>query len=131
MIIKSGVDIIQIARFEEQKPALRKRFFKRVFTTRELSLIRNSMVSAAGRFTAKEAVAKALGCGIGIVHWQDIEILQGKTGEPLLILHAKAQEVSMEQGLDSWSLSISHSKQYAVAFAVALGPATQDQRDDR
>ena len=121
MIIKTGVDIIEIARFEEQQPALRKRFFRRIFTTRELALIQNSLPSAAGRFAAKEAVAKALGCGIGNVHWQDIEILQSTSGEPNLILHKKAVEASKQQGLQTWSLSISHSRQYAVAFAVAIG----------
>ncbi|HOJ00841.1 MAG TPA: holo-ACP synthase [Anaerolineaceae bacterium] len=121
MILRSGVDIIEITRFEEQRPEIRKRFLARVFTVRELSLIRNSHISAAGRFAAKEAVAKALGCGIGKVRWQDIEILQGKDGEPLLILHAKAEEISQQAGLKTWSLSISHSRQYAIAFAVAVG----------
>lgn len=130
MIIQSGVDIIEIMRFEEQKPEIRSRFFTRVFTVRELTLIRNSTISAAGRFAAKEAVAKTLGCGIGEVHWQDIEILQGKNGEPFLILHAKAQEISTALGLDAWSLSISHSKQYAVAFAVAIGSSPKAENHD-
>ena len=130
MIIRSGVDIIEIERFKEQKPEIQKRFLTRVFTIRELTLIRNSTVSAAGRFAAKEAVAKTLGCGIGEVRWQDIEILQGKSGEPLLILHAKAKKISAELGLDVWSLSISHSKQYAVAFAVAIGSSPKAENHD-
>jgi len=123
MIIRSGVDIIEIARFEGQKPEIRKRFFARVFTIRELTLMRNSNASAAGKFAAKEAVAKTLGCGIGKVHWQDIEILQKENGEPFLILHARAQEISDALGLTTWSISISHSKQNAVALAVAAGAA--------
>ncbi|MHB8807254.1 MAG: holo-ACP synthase [Anaerolineaceae bacterium] len=130
MIIRSGVDIIEIERFKEQKPEIQKRFLTRVFTIRELTLIRNSTVSAAGRFAAKEAVAKALGCGIGEVRWQDIEILQGKSGEPLLILHAKAKKISAKLGLDVWSLSISHSKQNAVAFAVAIGSSPKAENHD-
>jgi holo-[acyl-carrier protein] synthase len=122
MIVRTGVDIIEISRFESQRPALRSRFFQRVFTTRELSLIHNSFSSAAGKFAAKEAVAKALGCGIGEVRWQDIEILQGSSGEPHLFLHEKAAAISNSMGLESWSLSISHSRQNAVAFAVAIGP---------
>lgn len=121
MIIRSGVDLIEIARFEEQKPEIRKRFFARVFTIRELSLIQNSTASAAGRFAAKEAVAKVLGCGIGEVGWQDIEILQQESGEPSLILHARALQISHELGLETWSVSISHSRESAVAFAVAVG----------
>ncbi|NMB61075.1 MAG: holo-ACP synthase [Chloroflexi bacterium] len=122
MIVRTGVDIIEIDRFESQSLALRNRFFQRVFTIRELSLIHNSFASAAGKFAAKEAVAKTLGCGIGEVHWQDIEILQGSAGEPDLVLHNKAQELSGFLGLENWSVSISHSKQNAVAFVVAIGP---------
>jgi len=121
MILRSGIDIIEIARFAEQKVQIRQRFFARVFTIRELSLIHNSNAMAAGRFAAKEAVAKALGCGIGKVSWQDIEILQHESGEPLLILHATAQQISDELGLETWSISISHSREYAIAMAMAIG----------
>jgi len=121
MIMRTGVDIIEISRFESQRPELRRRFFQRVFTIRELSLIHNSLSSAAGKFAAKEAVAKALGCGIGEVHWQDIEVLQGTSGEPILFLHKKAREISNGLGLATWSLSISHSNQNAIAFVVAIG----------
>ncbi len=130
MIIRSGVDIIEISRFEEQKPEIRRRLFARVFTVRELSLMRNSLSSAAGKFAAKEAVAKALGCGIGEVHWQDIEILQKKNGEPFLVLHARAQEISKTLGLTTWSISISHSKQNAVALAVAAGLTDKAETDE-
>jgi holo-[acyl-carrier protein] synthase len=129
MIIRSGVDIIEIARFEGQKPEIRKRFFARVFTIRELTLMRNSNASAAGKFAAKEAVAKTLGCGIGEVRWQDIEILQKENGEPYLILHSRAQEISEALGLTTWSISISHSKQNAVALAVAIGAAEKAEAD--
>ncbi|NMC45658.1 MAG: holo-ACP synthase [Chloroflexi bacterium] len=121
MIMRTGVDIVEIARFESQSPTLRSRFFQRVFTPQELTLIHNSIASAAGKFAAKEAVAKTLGCGIGEVHWQDIEILQGNAGEPNLILHNKAQELSDFLGLENWAVSISHSRQNAVAFVVAIG----------
>ena len=130
MIIHSGVDIIEISRFETQKPEIRRLFFARVFTVRELSLMRNSLASAAGKFAAKEAVSKALGCGIGDVHWQDIEILQKKNGEPILVLHSRAQEISEALGLTTWSISISHSKQNAVAFAVAAGLTDKDKKDE-
>ena len=128
--MRSGVDIIEISRFEEQKPEIRKRFFTRVFTVRELSLMRDSFASAAGKFAAKEAVAKALGCGIGEVHWQDIEILQKKNGEPFLVLHARAQEISEALGLTTWSISISHSKHNAVALAVAAGLTDKAETDE-
>jgi holo-[acyl-carrier protein] synthase len=120
MQIRSGVDIIEISRLENLDEKIRYRFYKRVFTTRELSLIKNSFPSAAGRFAVKEAVSKALGEGIGDIRWKDIEILQGKTGEPQLFLHNKALELSKRLSVDSWSVSISHSREYAVALVVAL-----------
>ena len=120
MLIRSGVDIIEINRLNKLNKNIRNRFLKRVFTTRELSLIKNSYSSAAGRFAAKEAVSKALGAGIGDVRWQDIEILQGKSGEPQLFLHNKAKDFSDQLNLETWSVSISHSKEYAVSFVVAL-----------
>ena len=121
MIVRTGVDIIEIDRFESQSLALRNRFFQRVFTIRELSLIHNSFASAAGKFAAKEAVAKTLGCGIGEVHWQDIEILHLPTGQPVVKLHGHAKIVADQLGLNTWSVSISHDRDTAVAIAVASG----------
>lgn len=129
MKIRTGVDIIEIDRFETQKPALRSRFFRRVFTVRELSLIKDSFPSAAGRFAAKEAVAKALGCGIGTISWQEIEILKDESGQPQLYLKGKAQEISNKLGVKSWSVSISHSKHNAIAFAVALITSPEEKKD--
>lgn len=120
MSIRSGVDIVEIERFDKQSPQIRGRFFRRVFTARELALIKTN-ASAAGRFAAKEAVAKVLGCGIGAVSWQDIEILSGPSGEPTLILHGEAETIANDLQLQDWSVSISHSKSHAIGFAVALG----------
>ena len=125
MSIRSGVDIVEIERFDQQSSQIRARFFRRVFTARELALIKTN-ASAAGRFAAKEAVVKALGCGIGAVSWQDIEILSGASGEPTLILHGEALTIANDLQLQEWSVSISHSKSHAIAFAVALGGMGKD-----
>ncbi|HEY60348.1 MAG TPA: holo-[acyl-carrier-protein] synthase [Anaerolineae bacterium] len=119
MKISTGIDLIDIERFENLKPAILKRFLQRVFTQRELAQIQGSLTSAAGRFAAKEAVAKALGCGIGPISWKEVEILRGPRGEPLLSLNKNALLISQEQGLVDWSISISHTKNQAIALAVA------------
>src|SRR5512133_1188221 len=93
-VLRTGVDIIEINRLEEVNPAIRERFLQRVYTPEERAICGKSWASLAGRFAAKEAVAKALGCGIGPVRWQEIEILRGESGEPLLVLHGKAQEAA-------------------------------------
>lgn len=121
MILRSGVDIVEIQRLDEVNPAIRARFIRRVFTEHEVELARGSSASLAGRFAAKEAVSKALGTGIGWVAWRDIEILRGKAGEPLLELHGRALQMAEHLGLQTWSVSISHGRAYAVATAVAVG----------
>ena len=122
MNIRNGVDLVEINRFEEIDPKILKRFISRVFTVSEQEICRERMASYAGRFAAKEAVAKTLGTGIGEIRWKDIEILRGDLGEPLLVLHEKALIKSKELGLSDWSLSISHGKQIAIAFVIASGP---------
>jgi holo-[acyl-carrier protein] synthase len=117
----TGIDLLEINRLDELDPAVRQRFLERVFTPAEQELSQGSSTFLAGRFAAKEAVAKALGCGIGAVGWKEIEILRGKMGEPLLRLSGKADQMGKDLGLLQWSLSISHTRAYAVAVAIALG----------
>jgi len=71
-LIFSGIDLVEIGRFSRLDPAIRKRFYARVFTPEELGYIGELFNKAAGIFAAKEAVAKALGCGIGPISWQEI-----------------------------------------------------------
>lgn len=121
-ILRSGVDLIEITRLEQLNPTIRDRFLQRVFTPVELEENIGRISSLAGRFAAKEAVAKVLGCGIGPVAWKEIEILRGEHGQPVLKLHGNAQKIADAQGLTIWSISISHTRQHALAFAVATGP---------
>jgi holo-[acyl-carrier protein] synthase len=121
MPLRTGIDIIEIRRLEEINPAIRARFIQRVYTEAEQALTHGSYPSLVGRFAAKEAVSKALGTGIGRVHWRDIEILRGPWGEPVLQLHGLAQEVADRLGLVEWSVSISHDRTHAIAVAVAQG----------
>jgi holo-[acyl-carrier protein] synthase len=121
--LRTGVDLVEIQRLEQVNAAIRNRFLERVFTPKELAETEGNLASLAGRFAAKEAVAKALGTGIGEVSWQEIEIRCGTLGEPHLTLFGAARERADQQGLNMWSLSISHTKDMAVAFAVAIGNA--------
>lgn len=120
-LLRSGIDLVDIQRLADLNPAIRARFMQRVYTPRELAACQGSLASLAGRFAAKEAVAKALGVGIGPVSWQEIEVLNGPDGEPVLQLHGAAHRIAESLGLRVWSISISHSRTQAVAMAVALG----------
>jgi len=116
-----GVDLVKIDRFETLDPAIRARFINRVYTPVEIKLCDNRNESLAGRFAAKEAVAKTLGCGIGTIRWQDIEILASEDMQPLVHLHGPAAEAATRQGMGLWSVSITHTQEYAMAFVVAAG----------
>ena len=73
----------------------------------------------AARFAAKEAVAKALGCGIGRVGWRDLEILPAAGGKPVVFLQGAAQSLAKKQGVKGVEISLSHDNYYAIAQAIA------------
>ena len=118
--LRTGVDLIEIERFSAAYQRYEQRFLQRLFTPTELEENGKNLASLAGRFAAKEAVAKALGTGIGHVTWHDIEICRGDSGEPILHLHGAAEKLAAEQHLEGWSLSLSHTQEHAIAFVVAI-----------
>ena len=79
------------------------------------------MASLAVRFAVKEAVAKALGTGIGEMTWVEIEVVSDELGRPELVLHGAAKRLADELGLLEWSISLSHTETHAIGFAVAIG----------
>jgi holo-[acyl-carrier protein] synthase len=121
MILRSGIDLIEISRIEAVVARHGARYLERVYTPAELEQCGKSNESLAGRFAAKEAVAKALGTGIGEVAWKEIEILGDEQNAPILTLHGVAKRKAHELGIQDWSVSISHSMSHAVAIAVAVG----------
>lgn len=112
-----GVDIIEITRIEAVINRWGKTFLERVFTPAELKLYNNAP-SLAARFAAKEAVLKALGaCDKGI-SWQEIEILAENNGKPHVSLTGKAKLEADACQISKVNISLSHSRDYAVAFIV-------------
>ena len=125
MNLRTGVDLIEIERLEGTIQRYGDRFLQRVFTEGELQECERSTASLAARFAAKEAVSKALGTGIGAVGWREIEIRRGPAREPVLQLHGAAAQLAKELGLNTWSVSLSHTFTHALALAVALGDPGQ------
>ncbi|MDZ4158907.1 MAG: holo-ACP synthase [Anaerolineaceae bacterium] len=119
--LRTGLDLLEIGRLERLNPAIRQRFLRRVFTAAELAEVGESQASLGGWLAAKEAVAKALGCGIGTVGWKEIELRCDPLGAPCLTLHGKAKRLAQDLGLVTWSISISHTASHAAAVAVAIG----------
>lgn len=114
--------MIEIARVERAMVRHGQRFFERFFTPRELAEAGGRAASLAARIAAKEAAAKALGCGIGDVRWKDIEIVHDARRRPQVALHGPAAALAEALGLREWSVSLSHTQEHALAFAVAAGP---------
>jgi len=118
-MLRNGVDLIEIDRLAKINPKIRERFIQRVFTESEKRICSDNNACLAGRFAAKEAVSKVLGTGIGLISWRDIEILRGEEGQPILVLHGNAREKNQELGIKHWAISISHSRNLAIAFVIA------------
>ncbi len=113
-----GVDIIEIERIEKAVKRFGKRFLLRVYTDAELRVCGNKPSRLASRFAAKEAVMKSLGTGTKGVGWRDIEILHDAKGKPLVSLCGRARNQAEDLGLGELAISLSDSRDYAVAFVV-------------
>lgn len=123
-MLKTGVDLIEIVRVQRAIDQHGTRFLQRVYTVTEQQDCQKRAESLAARFAAKEAVAKALGTGIWRqgIDWTDIEIRRDPvSGAPHLHLHRAAAAHAQQLGLTEWSVSLSHDRERAIAFVVAMG----------
>ena len=116
-----GVDIIEIERIEAVSRRHGERFLRRVYTPAEQAYCRGRVPELAVRFAAKEAISKALGTGLRGIAWCEMEILGDERGKPVVHLHGRARARAEELGLTEFAVSLSHSRDYAVAFVVAAG----------
>lgn len=120
MIKGVGVDIIEINRIRE---AIKKNdsFVKKLFSDKEMEYIKGEKLKAqylAGRFSAKEAVSKALGTGFRGFEFKNIEIYKDDLGKPIVVLSGKAKAIAEEAGNYQIQLSISHDRDKAIAYAI-------------
>lgn len=118
MTLASGVDIIEISRVKRVLERYGQRFLDRVYTAREIAYCRGRAPNLAARFAAKEATMKALGTGVRGVSWKDIEVIRHESGAPSVMLHGRGKRRAQRLGVRDISLSLSHSRDYAVAFVV-------------
>ena len=126
MTLSAGVDIIELDRIRRALERHGERFLIRLYTAEEIARYRDRLPELAARFAAKEAVSKALGVGLNHmsehgIGWREVEVLPDPLGKPVVRLSGRAQQLADEQGLREWAISLSHSRDYAVAFAVASG----------
>ena len=82
---------------------------------------RRSLMAGRTSVPGKEAVSKALGVGIRTLRWRDIEILPDARGKPHVYLYGKAARIAERLGLESFDISITHSRTDAVVSVIAWG----------
>ena len=125
MVLGLGSDLIEIARIEASIARFGDRFLGRVFTANEIAYCRskrNAAESFAARFAAKEAGAKALGTGISHgIAWPEIEVRREPTGRPTLHWSGRAQERAAALDVRRTSLTLTHSRDVAMAVVVIEG----------
>jgi holo-[acyl-carrier protein] synthase len=122
MIFGTGIDIVDISRFERFVRENNELLFKRLFTPQELAYCvarKRSAQHYALRFAAKEAFLKALGTGLrdGLA-WRDMEVVNDAYGKPELKLGGRAAELFRQNSLAGIFLSLSHDGNCAIASVI-------------
>lgn len=109
-MITNGIDIVCVKRIESALEKFEDKFVRKILTENEIEIFnrrKDKVLFLAGRFAAKEAIYKAL--GDDNLTWHQVEVLNGKNGEPT---------VQIRENKINISLSISHESEYAIAFAI-------------
>lgn len=125
MILGIGIDIIEISRVE--KACKKDAFLRRCYTEAEIQQVRHNPASLAGNFAVKEAVAKVFGTGFRGFGPDSIEVLRDELGKPYVRLYKGAAEKARELGICRIHVSISNTKETAVAMAVGEGAEESDE----
>ena len=122
MIVGTGIDIAEVERIEQTIARFGGRFKERVFTADEIRYCESKTNKAeryAARFAAKEAGMKAIGTGWSRgVRWQDIEVRRLPGGRPTVVFRGKAGEFFAKLGGVRAHLSITHTKESAMAYVI-------------
>jgi holo-[acyl-carrier protein] synthase len=124
-ILGHGIDLTEVDRIDEMLAEHGDRFVQRCFTPREIADAGDGprrVEHLAARFAAKEAALKALGTGWAQgVGWTDVAVHRAESGKPELVVTGKAAALAAERGIARWHVSLSHTKDHAVASVIAEG----------
>jgi holo-[acyl-carrier protein] synthase len=122
MILGTGIDIIEVERIRSSFQRFGERFVNRILRPEEIAYClkhRDPGPFLAARFSAKEAISKAFGTGIGAqLSWQDMEVGRRESGEPFVILHDGGIQLLAERQARIVHLTLSHTQVYASAMAI-------------
>jgi phosphopantetheine--protein transferase-like protein len=127
MIKGIGIDMVEVERLREIIQQWGERARRRMFTSKELKYAhmrkKGEFIHLAGRFAAKEAVVKSLGQP---TRFSEVEISKEKNGRPCVTLKGRTKEAARKRGVRKILITLSHTRTYAVAEAVALGENSED-----
>lgn len=129
-----GIDLVEVERIRRARERWGERFLARLFTAGERAYCagkREGDASLAARFAAKEAVAKALGLGLGGFRWREIEVVNAASGRPAVRLTGATLRYAQVQGVGEVLLSLAHTHEHAVAQAIALRAEPKAERGDK
>lgn len=115
----AGIDLVDLATFASLHETGGRAFLENGWTNAERYDAQGSLEGLAARWAAKEAVMKALRCGLGDLDPLDIEILTDPDGAPRVALHRNALAAATALGVGRWHVSLSHEDGWAVALAIA------------
>jgi holo-[acyl-carrier protein] synthase len=134
-IVGLGTDIVECVRIRKMIEDHGELFLRRVYTDREIRYCQSRRQAAehfAGRWAAKEAVLKALGTGWRRgISWRDIEIRNDPSGQPKIAVRGEAKEIAKRMRLQNILITISHCRQFATAYALAVRPGKPLKRKTR
>jgi holo-[acyl-carrier protein] synthase len=128
--IRIGSDICSSVRISRVYEKYGVRFLNKILTEAEKSYVLSKspqgapgrkqrlIETIAGRFAAKEAIAKALGTGWRGISWHEVEIINIPSGAPCVVLHGRAAELLASLGCHRAEISLSHDSEYALATAL-------------
>lgn len=116
MVIGIGTDVIEVERVKKacENPA----FVRRIYTNKEIELIKLDSSRCVTNFAAKEAISKMLGTGFRKIQPIEIEVLRESTGKPYVNLYGEAYARMKELHIDDILITMSDTKDYAVAYVI-------------
>lgn len=122
-IVGIGIDAVEVSRIKNAVKK-KKNFLERVYSEKEIKLSQRGKFrfeELAGRFAVKEAVFKAIKTGWRRgVTFKDVIVLNESSGAPYVTLSGKAQAVAASLGVKNIHVSISHTKELAIAIAILV-----------
>lgn len=125
LIVGCGIDLVKIERIEKIIKRWGDNFTSRIFTISEREYCEkkkdSKYQSYAGKFAAKEALLKALGLGLRGVNWKEIEITNNELGQPIIDTSGKLKNIVLTKGVSKYFITISHTKEYAIAEVILEG----------